>query len=83
MAPIVMVRQVASVGSILLGRDCGWKSGRTPRFTLPRGTVEALAGAVIGAFGLLPGTASIEWLMPIVLPLLLAPLLVRYLDSEA
>jgi membrane glycosyltransferase len=83
MAPLVMVRQVGAVGSILLGRDCGWKSGRTPRFTLPRGMVEALAGAGICAFGLLPGTASIEWLMPIVLPLLLAPLLVRYLDSEA
>jgi membrane glycosyltransferase len=82
-APLVMVRQVGSVGSILLGRDCGWKSGRASRFTLPRGTVEALAGAGIAAFGLLPGTASIEWLMPIVLPLLFAPLLVRYLDSQA
>ena len=83
MAPIVMVRQVGSVGAILLGRDCGWKSGRTPRLILPRGSVEALAGIAIGAFGLLPGTASIEWLMPIVLPLLLAPFLVRYLDARA
>ena len=31
LAPLVMVRQTASVLSVLCGRDCGWKSGRAAR----------------------------------------------------
>ncbi len=83
LAPLVMVRQAGSVASVLAGRDCGWKSGRTRRAILPIGGAEALAGGAITGLALIAGTASAVWLAPLVLPLLGAPLLVRYLDAPA
>jgi membrane glycosyltransferase len=82
-APLVMVRQTGSVLSVLMGRDCGWKSSRASR-PLPRGVPEAGAGAALVALVALTGpAASLVWLMPVALPLLAAPVLVPMLDAGA
>jgi membrane glycosyltransferase len=82
-APLVMVRQTGSVLSVLMRRDCGWKSGRASR-PLPRGVPEAGAGAALVALVALSGPAvSLVWLLPVALPLLAAPLLVPMLDAGA
>jgi membrane glycosyltransferase len=82
-APLVMVRQAGSVFSVMIGRDCGWKSGRAGR-SLPSGWPEAGAGLALLGLSLLAGPVSaIVWLMPIVLPLLSAPVLVPFLDARA
>lgn len=80
-APLVMLRQSASVAAVLMGRDCGWKSDRAS-LRLPRGGAEAAAGAAFVAFGVLGGGAAAPWLLPLVLPLLGAPLLLRWLEAE-
>lgn len=80
-APIMMVRQTASVISVLMGRDCGWKSERRPTWRLPAGTPEAAAGIAIAAIAAQLGTGASLWLAPLVLPLLGAPLIVRVLDA--
>ena len=72
-APVMMVRQSTSVFSILLGRDCGWKS-RTKSRPLPRGSVEAMWGMGFAAMAVAAGPVAGLWLAPIVLPLLAAPL---------
>jgi membrane glycosyltransferase len=82
LAPLVMLRQSAAVAAVLMGRDCGWKSDR-PGLRLPRGTPEAAAGAVLVALGAAGGGAAAPWLLPLVLPLLGAPLLLRWLEAEA
>jgi membrane glycosyltransferase len=79
-APVMMVRQSCSVISILLGRDCGWKS-RTKSRPLPRGSVEAVWGAGFAAMAVAAGPVAGPWLAPIVIPLLTAPLLIRYLEA--
>jgi membrane glycosyltransferase len=79
-APVMMVRQSTSVLSILLGRDCGWKS-RSKSRPLPRGSVEALWGAGFAAMAIAAGPVAGLWLAPIVIPLLSAPLLIRYLEA--
>lgn len=82
-APLVMVRQTGSVLSVLIGRDCGWKSARAVR-PLPRGLPEAGAGAALVALTALTGPVSaLVWLLPIALPLLAAPVLVPVLDAGA
>jgi membrane glycosyltransferase len=82
-APVIMVRQTGSVLSVLMGRDCGWKSGRVSR-PLPRGVPEAGAGVALVALTALTGPVSaLVWLMPIALPLLAAPVLVPVLDAGA
>lgn len=83
-APLVMVRQSVSVLAVLVGRDCGWKSGRAARFTLPNGVLEMAFGALILSLTLVAGTGTaVLWLAPLVLPLLAAPLLIHYLDAPA
>jgi membrane glycosyltransferase len=79
-APIMMVRQSGAVLSVLLGRDCGWKS-RTRTLALPRGAVEASWGVILAAVALASGPVAMLWLSPIVLSLLGAPLLVRWLEA--
>ena len=82
-APLVMMRQTGAVASVLMGRDCGWKSGRAAR-TLPIGLPEASAGLALIALTLLTGPVSaLVWLMPIAAPLLAAPVLVPVLDAGA
>ena len=43
-APLVMLRQSGAVLSVLLGRDCGWKSGGAARRPLPSGSGAARGG---------------------------------------
>ena len=76
----MMVRQSSAVFSILLGRDCGWKS-RTKSRPLPRGSVEAVWGVGLAAMAVAAGPVAGPWLAPIVIPLLAAPLLIRYLEA--
>jgi membrane glycosyltransferase len=80
-APVMMVRQSLSVLSILIGRDCGWKSGRRSFTWGPRGGIEAAAGAALAAVAALADPAAVLWLSPVVLPLLAAPVLVRRLEA--
>ncbi|MEX1233472.1 MAG: glucans biosynthesis glucosyltransferase MdoH [Roseovarius sp.] len=81
-APIIMIRQTASVASVLMGRDCGWKSGRTPRWQMPRGLPEAAAGAAILLLAIQAEGGATIWLAPLIVPLLGAPLVVRALDRR-
>jgi membrane glycosyltransferase len=80
-APLVMLRQAAAVASVCMGRDCGWKSGRMPRFDLPPGLPEAGLGACLVTLIWLAHGAAAVWLAPVVLPLLAAPVIVRALDG--
>jgi len=83
-APLVMVRQSGAVLSVLMGRDCGWKSGRAPRLHLPPGLPEAAAGLALLALAVSTDPASsAAWLLPVALPLLAAPLMQRWLDRGA
>lgn len=82
-APIMMIRQTGAVLSVLAGRDCGWKSGRTARWRIPRGLPEATAGAAITLLAVLSGSGMTPWLSPLILPLLGAPLITRLLDAPA
>jgi len=82
-APLVMVRQTASVAAVCLGRDCGWKSSRRPRFSLPTGLPEAAAGLAIAVPAVAVGGLAALWLAPVVLPLVGAPFIVRALDAPA
>jgi membrane glycosyltransferase len=79
-APIMMVRQSGAVFSVILGRDCGWKS-RSKSRPLPRGGIEALWGVVLAAISVAAGPVAMLWLAPIVVSLLGAPLLVRWLEA--
>ncbi|MFK7793560.1 MAG: glucans biosynthesis glucosyltransferase MdoH [Devosiaceae bacterium] len=83
LAPLIMVRQAASVGSVLLGIDCGWKTQHTARLHLPVGTPEALAGVALLVLSATTGGLHAVWLAPILLPMLSAPLIMRALNGQA
>ncbi|MEM6382655.1 MAG: glucans biosynthesis glucosyltransferase MdoH [Pseudomonadota bacterium] len=80
-APLIMVRQAASVGSVLMGRDCGWKSGRQRTMHLPDGVIEASIGLAILGLSLAIGPQVTIWLVPLLAPLLLAPIIIRLLNA--
>lgn len=82
LAPIIMMRQTASVGSVLMGRDCGWKSGRTTRFQPPLGLFEGLTGLAILTLSLVVPTIDTLWLSPIIISLLSAPFVMRILEAS-
>lgn len=82
-APIAMVRQSASVASVCLGRDCGWKTPGAPRRSLPPGLPEVAAGLSIAVPAVAVGGPAAMWLAPVVLPLVCAPFIVRALDAPA
>ncbi len=83
-APLIMLRQSGAVASVLIGRDCGWKSGKAPRRALPKGLPEALAGLALLALAVAAGpAAAVWWLAPVALPLVAAPVLVPVLDGAA
>lgn len=83
-APLVMLRQSGAVLSVLLGRDCGWKSKRTPRFSESSCAPEIAVGVGLLALGAATGpVSSVAWLLPVALPLICAPRLQRWLDSGA
>ena len=89
LAPLVLVRQSTAVLAVLAGRDCGWTPaaaqpglGAALR-RVPAGTAEAATGMAIVALALALGAGAVQiaWLAPLVLPLLSAPILVRWLDG--
>jgi membrane glycosyltransferase len=81
---MVMVRQTASVVSVCLGRDCGWRPGEALRLRAPRGTGEAAAGLSIALLAAAAGSgAALPWLAPVVLPLVGAPAILSALDAGA
>ncbi len=85
LSPLVMVRQTLSVCAVLAGRDSGWKRpAERRRRPLPQGTIEALAGAALVAVAVLGGDHASQaiWLTLIAGPLLAAPWLAPWLDSE-
>ncbi len=85
LAPILMVRQTVAVASVLAGQDCGWKppaaAGRRPGSDDMPWLEPAIGAALL--LVLLPGLADLRqflFMLPIVLPLLAAPLIVGWLD---
>jgi membrane glycosyltransferase len=82
-APLVMLRQSGAVMAVCLGRDCGWKAAHRDGVALPRGTVEALAGAGLVALAVSNSVTAALWLAPVALPLCCAPLIVSALDRPA
>ena len=81
-APLIMLRQAMSVGSVLLGRDCGWKSPRPSIRPVPPGWTEGVIGLIILAVAGTSGIEGAPWLVAIILPLLSAPLLVPFLNRS-
>jgi len=81
-APVVMLRQTLAVVAVLAGRDSGWTpaGGARPASGLPAGSVEALAGLALFAAALSQGPSGVV-LMPVALPLLAAPALIRWFDA--
>lgn len=82
LAPLIMVRQAVSVGSVLVGNDCGWKTARRERWQPPRGALESAAGLGFVGLSTLIGTTAALWFLPLILPMVGAPLIVRVLDAE-
>jgi membrane glycosyltransferase len=85
LAPILMVRQTVAVASVLAGQDCGWKpalaAGRRPGSDDMPWLEPAIGAALL--LVLLPGLTDLRqfvFMLPIVLPLLSAPLIVGWLD---
>ncbi|MEM9788289.1 MAG: glucans biosynthesis glucosyltransferase MdoH [Pseudomonadota bacterium] len=81
-APLVLLRHAAAVMSILMGRDCGWKSGRKARLQIPQGLAEGAVGVLIFGAAMTSGIAGAPWLAVIYLPLLSAPVLVPVLNRS-
>jgi membrane glycosyltransferase len=81
LAPIIMLRQAAFVGAILLGRDCGWKSKDAELFRLPLGWPEAGLGLTLLALTVINQTTGAFWLALVILPLISAPILMPKLDE--
>ena len=83
LAPIVMMRHVLAVGSVLTGHDCGWKGPVAGSVTLPSGAAEAFAGSMLVALVAALNPAAILFVLPVAAPLLAAPVLIPYLDTQA
>lgn len=88
LAPIVMVRQTGAVIAVLLGQDCGWKRTSKRRIEvalreIPQGVPEAAIALVLCALAAFTGTGLVLWLTPVILPLLMAPWIVRFMDAPA
>ncbi|SFD68393.1 glucans biosynthesis glucosyltransferase MdoH [Roseivivax sediminis] len=81
LAPIVMVHHVIDVAAVVSGRDCGWKKSGGTGISLPTGGVEALAGAAILAIVATVNPAAMAWVLPVALPLIFAPLFIRFMES--
>lgn len=83
LAPIVMVRQTLAVVSVLTGHDCGWKpAGAGASRGRALGWLEPAVAAGLG-LAVLPGGDDLwqlAMLTPILLPLLAAPFVARWLD---
>lgn len=83
LAPTIMLRHAVAVLSVLAGRDCGWKSPARRGPALPPGWAEAGFGLGLAALAAWTGPAHLPWLLPVLVPLLAAPILVPALDAPA
>ncbi|MGY9049548.1 MAG: glucans biosynthesis glucosyltransferase MdoH [Rhodobacterales bacterium] len=81
-APIVMIRDVLAVSSVVTGHDCGWKNPVAQQLSRPSGMLEALAGAALVALVAAMNPVALPFVLPVAGPLLAAPLLVPYLDYQ-
>lgn len=79
--PLISLRHAKSVGAILLGFDCGWKSANKPKWQFPAGWPEAAVGLGILGLALGSGTIGLLWLAPIIFPLIIAPVLIPVLNE--
>jgi membrane glycosyltransferase len=87
LAPVIMVRQTVAVLSVLAGHDCGWKPPAGAGRRAGSGDMPWLEPAVGLSLllAVLPGVGTawqLGFVMPIVLPLVAAPLLVQWLDLK-
>ena len=82
-APLIMVRHAASVASVCMGRDCGWKSARKPSWNLPDGLPEVAVGIALVVMASLANASALLWLAPVVVPLCAAPLIARIMNAPA
>ncbi|MEO1079517.1 MAG: glucans biosynthesis glucosyltransferase MdoH [Pseudomonadota bacterium] len=82
LAPLVMVRQCGAVLSVIMGRDCGWKSDHSSRLAIFPWLPEVIIGAAFLALGVASAATSVVWLLPVALPLLGAPVLRRWLEKD-
>ncbi|MEM9316105.1 MAG: glucans biosynthesis glucosyltransferase MdoH [Pseudomonadota bacterium] len=82
LAPLVMLRQSGAVLSVIMGRDCGWKSDRSSRLALFPWLPEVSIGAALLALAVASAATSVTWLLPVALPLLGAPVLRRWLERD-
>jgi membrane glycosyltransferase len=81
LGPLISLHNAKSVGAILLGRDCGWKSSSVSRWRLPEGWAQSGIGLSILLMTLAVGPIVGIWLAPIILPLIIAPLLIPFLNE--
>ena len=84
-APILMMRQVQAVAAVALGYDCGWKGPRRRGLSdLPPGAGESLVGLALGAGMLsMQPVQALPWAAPVLAPLILAPLVIAWIDRPA
>lgn len=86
LAPIIMVRQTLAVASVLAGQDCGWKpavGGRSSPGSDEMPWLEPAVGVALLLAVLPQITAAwqVVFVLPIVLPLLVAPYIGDWLDG--
>lgn len=84
MAPIMLMVQCRAIWQILTGRDGGWPATERGAGALDRATAWKAVGWIV-AFGAAASVVvavalpeAIGWLSPVLLPMLAAPLLVRW-----
>lgn len=82
LAPVIMMRQTVSVGSVLIGQDSGWKSARKARFEPILGLFEALIGIGILTLSLMVNSIDTLWLSPIIVSLISAPFVMRFMEAS-
>ena len=81
LAPLLMLRQAASVAAVLMARDCGWKSPRPARRPLPSGWPEAALGLALLTYAVAAAPAGAFWMAPVIGPLLAAPVLMPIMNE--
>jgi membrane glycosyltransferase len=89
MAPIFLMYQTRSVFQVLTGRDGGWPANNRGdgRMTLAEAWAASRWITVIGLIGLTaiyvlaPGL--VLWLLPVSLPMILAPLLISWFSQDS
>jgi membrane glycosyltransferase len=88
LAPVLMALQTRTVAEILLGRDSGWTvadradGGVAPRAAFRLGAWPMALGIILGGAALDTSWVATLWVIPLAVPLILAPLLVWVTGSR-